>query len=87
MEAGVTLPEGVEKSVKKKKNGKTYVYFYWNPGRGTKRQGDRIKLPNPEKNLTAFSQELDRLQKLAPTSCPPGSIGDLSPALSRQRGI
>ena len=31
-------------------------------------------MPNPEKNLTAFSQELDRLQKLAPTS---GSIGDL----------
>jgi len=70
----VKLPEGVEKKTIRKKNGKAYTYYYWNPGRGTDREGDRIKLPNPEKNLTAFSQELDRLQKLAPTS---GSIGDL----------
>src|SRR6266852_5371327 len=47
-EAGVQLPEGVEKSVRKKKNGKVYTYYYWNPGRSTKRQKDRIKLPDPE---------------------------------------
>jgi hypothetical protein len=57
-EAGVQLPEGVEKSVRKKNNGKVYTYCYWNPGRSTKRQKDRIKLPDPEKDLVAFSREL-----------------------------
>lgn len=73
----MTLPEGVEKSVKVKPNGKTYTYYYWNPGRGTKRQADRVKLPNPEKNLTAFSKAVDRLKLATPTAFPPGSIGDL----------
>jgi hypothetical protein len=76
-EAGVQLPEGVEKSVRKKKNGKVYTYYYWNPGRSTKRQKDRIKLPDPEKDLVAFSRELERLQKSTAAAYPAGSIGDL----------
>ena len=67
------LPEGVEQSVRKKKNGKVYIYYYWNPGRGTKRQRDRIKLPDPEKDLVAFSRELHRLQKSSVTAYPAGS--------------
>lgn len=77
----MTLPEGVERSVRTKR-GRTYVYYYWNPGRGTRRQGDRVKLPDPDKSLVAFSQALDRLRKMGATSCPPGSIGDL---ISRYR--
>jgi hypothetical protein len=73
----VLLPEGVEQSVRKKKNGKVYTYYYWNPGRGTKRQQDRIKLPDPEKDLVAFSRELARLQNSTVTACPAGSIGVL----------
>ena len=71
------LPEGVERSVRKKKNGNIYIYYYWNPGRSTKRQGDRIRLPDPEKDLVAFSRELARLQNSKVTACPAGSIGDL----------
>jgi hypothetical protein len=44
-ESGVTLPEGVEKKTVRKR-GKIYTYYYWNPGRGTDREGERIKLPN-----------------------------------------
>ena len=75
-EAGVQLPEGVERSVRRKKNGKVYVYYYWNPGRSTKRQRDRIKLPDPNKDLVAFSREVARLQNSTVTACPAGSIGD-----------
>jgi hypothetical protein len=56
----VKLPEGVEKSVKTKPNGKTYTYYYWNPGRGTERQAERIKLPNPEKQPRLFWAEVER---------------------------
>jgi hypothetical protein len=76
-EAGVQLPEGVERSVRRKKNGKVCVYYYWNPGRSTKRQRDRIKLPDPNKDLVAFSREVARLQNSTVTACPAGSIGDL----------
>jgi hypothetical protein len=72
----VTLPEGVQQSTKLYK-GKVYVYYYWCPGRSTKRQADRIKLPDPEKTFVAFSRELERLQNLAQAACPAGSIGDL----------
>ena len=47
-ESGVTLPEGVEKTSVRKPNGKVYTYYYWNPGRGTDREGERIKLPNAD---------------------------------------
>jgi len=73
----VKLPEGVEKSVKTKPNGKTYTYYYWNPGRGTKRQAERIKLPNPEKQPRLFWAEVERRQTSTPTAYPAGSIGDL----------
>lgn len=70
------LPEGVERSIKTY-NGKDYIYYYWNPGRGTKRQADRIKLPDPNKDFAAFSRELDHLQKSNMGTFPAGSIGDL----------
>jgi hypothetical protein len=58
--AGVTLPEGVEKTSVSKKNGKVYTYYYWNPGRGTDREGERIKLPNAdtEPNRKSFGPKL-----------------------------
>ena len=48
------LPEGVEKVVVRKANGKVYSYYYWNPGRGTDREGERIKLPNADTKPAAF---------------------------------
>ncbi|WP_454629713.1 hypothetical protein [Bradyrhizobium cenepequi] len=71
------LPEGVELSVKKRPNGKVYTYYYWNPGRGTKRQGERKKLPDPTKNWVAFGKALERLKNEKPTAYPKGSVGDL----------
>src|SRR5262245_30920673 len=65
-EDGVKLPEGVEKSVKKKKNGKVYTYYYWNPGRRTRREADRIKLPNAETEPAAFWREVERRQTSTP---------------------
>jgi integrase len=73
----VTLPEGVERVEVRKKSGKVYVYFYWNPGRGTDRQRDRIKLPNAETEPVKFWTEVKRRQTSAPTAYPAGSIGDL----------
>jgi integrase len=73
----VTLPEGVEKTTVRKSNGKVYTYYYWNPGRGTDREGDRIKLPNADTEPKAFWAELERRQSSAPTAYPAGSIGDL----------
>ena len=73
----MTLPEGVEKKTIRKKNGKAYTYYYWNPGRGTDREGDRIKLPNAETKPGDFWREVERRQTSAPTTYPAGSIGDL----------
>jgi hypothetical protein len=73
----VTLPEGVERVTVRKKSGKAYTYYYWNPGRGTDRQGERIKLPNAETEPRAFWTEVERRQTSAPTAFPVGSIGDL----------
>ena len=78
----MTLPEGVEKSVVRKKNGKVYTYYYWNPGRATDREGERIKLPNAKTDPKAFWTEVERRQTSAPTAYPAGSIGDL---ISRYR--
>ncbi|WP_315797652.1 hypothetical protein [Bradyrhizobium sp. SZCCHNRI3043] len=71
------LPEGVEKVVVRKKNGRVYTYYYWNPGRNTDREGDRIKLPNAETEPKAFWTEVERRQTSAPTAYPAGSVGDL----------
>jgi hypothetical protein len=72
----VTLPEGVEKKFVRKR-GKKYSYYYWNPGRNTDREGDRIPLPNAETQPARFWAEVQRRQSSAPTAYPAGSIGDL----------
>jgi hypothetical protein len=56
----VMLPEGVEKKTVK---GRTY--FYWNPGRGTPREGKRIRLPNLDISPAAFFKELELYTKRA----------------------
>jgi hypothetical protein len=76
-EAGVTLPEGVEKKIVRKPSGKVYTYYYWNLGRGTDREGERINLPNADTHPVRFWAEIDRRQKSEPTAYPPGTIGDL----------
>jgi integrase len=76
-ESGVTLPEGVEKTSVRKPSGKVYIYYYWNPGRGTDREGERIKLPNADTDPVRFWAEVERRRTAAPTTYPPGSIGDL----------
>jgi hypothetical protein len=73
----VTLPEGVEKKVVRKPSGKNYTYYYWNPGRNTDREGERIKLPNADTQTARFWAEVERRQKSEPTAYLPGSIGDL----------
>jgi integrase len=73
----VTLPEGVEKKIVRKKSGKVYTYYYWNPGRGTECEGERIELPNAETNPVAFWREVERRQTSEPTTYPAGSTGDL----------
>jgi integrase len=75
-EAGVTLPEGVEKKTIRYR-GKVYTYYYWNPHRGTDREGERILLPNADTHPKAFFTEVERRQASAPTACLPGSVGDL----------
>lgn len=54
------LPEGVERVVVRKPNGKVHTYYYWNPGRGTKREGERIQLPNADRHPDAFWNEVSR---------------------------
>lgn len=66
------LPEGVEKV-----RAKGRSYYYWNPGRGTKRAGERVKLPNADENPKAFWAEVERRQQAVPTVYPAGSVGDL----------
>ena len=46
----MALPEGVETKTIRKKSGKAYTYYYWNPGRNTDREGERIKLPDATKH-------------------------------------
>ena len=59
-ETGVTLPEGVETKTIRKKSGKAYTYYYWNPGRNTDREGERIKLPDAIKHPARFFAEVER---------------------------
>jgi hypothetical protein len=54
-EDGVQLPEGVEKV-----RAKGRTYYYWNPHRGTSRQGERIRLPNADSDPIAFWREVKR---------------------------
>ncbi|ANW01299.1 hypothetical protein [Bradyrhizobium icense] len=73
----MVLPEGVEKKTIRKKSGKVYTYYYWNPGRGTEREGERVLLPNADAKPAAFWREVERRQKTTPTAYPAGSVGDL----------
>ena len=66
------LPEGVHKVTAK---GRTY--YYWQPGRGTARQGDRIRLPNADAHPAAFWREVERRKKRQPIVYPTGSVGEL----------
>jgi hypothetical protein len=52
---GVQLPEGVEKV-----RAKGRTYYYWNPHRGTAREGKRIALPNADKDPISFWREVKR---------------------------
>lgn len=72
----MSLPEGVEKVVTRAR-GKTYTYYYWNPGRGTDREGERIKLPNADTSPAMFWAEVTRRQSAKPTIYPHGSTGAL----------
>src|SRR5262245_14024528 len=69
---GTPMPEGVEISRAK---GKTY--HYWNPGRGTAREGERIPLPDPHRHLIAFKREIARLRGPVAIVYPVGTVGDL----------
>lgn len=70
--ANVRLPKGVERV---RARGRTY--YYWNPDRGTDREGERISLPNADTHPTDFWREVDRRISEVPTSYPIGSVGDL----------
>ena len=68
----MTLPKGVEKTTAKGRN-----YYYWNPYRGTSREGERIKLPNLDTNPAAFFKELEFYAKPANAIPIVGSVGHL----------
>ena len=53
--AGVRLPKGVERV---RARGRTY--YYWNPGRGTDRESERIPLPNADDRPIDFWREVER---------------------------
>lgn len=67
----VPLPEGVEKV---RSRGRTY--YYWNPGRGTARQGERIPLPNADDFPARFFSEVER-RRQASLVYPDRSVGDV----------
>jgi integrase len=66
------LPPGVERVRVKGK-----AYYYWNPHRGTDREGERIPLPSADMAPADFWREVDKYQKAAPTQYPAFSIGAL----------
>jgi integrase len=76
------FPEGVEISVKKTRN-KVYRYFYWNPHRGTDREGERIKLPSADKRPADFWREVERYQKNQPADFPAFSVGALTEGFTK----
>jgi hypothetical protein len=70
--AGVRLPKGVERVCAR---GRTY--YYWNPGRGTERENERIPLPNADDRPADFWREVERRSADVPAMFPAGSVGDL----------
>jgi hypothetical protein len=70
--ASVQLPEGVERV-----RAKGRTYYYWNPGRGTARQGARIALPSADDRPADFWREVKRLQSSTQSGYPAGSVGAL----------
>lgn len=72
----MTLPEGVERSVVRKKSGKVYTYYYWNPGRGTAREGGRIQLPSADSAPDRFWAEVSSAVRPArrPSTRPDRSV-------------
>ena len=69
---GVKYPPGVE--IKRTK-GK--VYAYWNPNRGTGREGERIALPSPITDPVSFLREVERYKGSPSVIYQPGSVGAL----------
>ena len=49
------LPKGVERV---RARGRTY--YYWNPGRGTDRENERVPLPNADERPVDFWREVER---------------------------
>jgi hypothetical protein len=70
MHAGKKLPPGVERV----RSGRR-TYYYWNPNRGTSREGERVALPNADTDPAAFWREVDRYVSSRPTLYPAYSIG------------
>jgi integrase len=68
--AGVPLPKGVEKV-----RAKGRTYYYWNPGRNTEKEGERIPLPNADTDPAAFWREVGRHHSSEPVPFPRGSVG------------
>ena len=66
----MTLPKGVERVTAR---GRTY--YYWNPDRGTAREGQRVRLPNAETEPAAFWKEIELYRPKKPA--PEGSVGFL----------
>ena len=67
----MTLPKGVEKVTAR---GRTY--YYWNPDRGTAREGQRVRLPNAETEPASFWKEIELYRPKAKPA-PRGSVGFL----------
>ena len=63
--------------VDQKKTVKGRMYFYWNPGRGSAREGKRIRLPNLDNSPAAFFKELELYTKPAKPVPLAGSVSFL----------
>ena len=72
------LPKGVERV---RARGRTY--YYWNPGRGTDRESERIPLPNADNRPVDFWREVERRSADRSTIFSTGSVGEL---VERYRG-
>lgn len=69
---GVPLPKGVERV-----RAKGRTYYYWNPGRGTQRQRERIRLPDPCVQPEAFARDVRKYARVGSVAYPQSSIGAL----------
>lgn len=72
MHAGKELPSGVERAI-----SKGIAYYYWNPHRGTRKQGVRVALPSADTKPEAFWREVNRRIANQPADYPAYSIGAL----------